>query len=109
MKRFRQYTIGSLTLEKIKLNQATRKQHETVEYLGCQLDSKLNGEAMASKALKEVNAKLEFLYRLTKYLALTHAYKRLLCNTLIHPHFDYGCSFWFPLLKKNLKIKLEKA
>ena len=77
MKRFRQYTIGSLTLEKIKLNQATRKHHDTVEYLGCQLDSKVSGEAMVSKALKGVNAKLEFLYRLTKYLTLTQANKRL--------------------------------
>ena len=30
------------------------KQHGTVEYLGCQLDSKLNGEAMASKVLKNI-------------------------------------------------------
>ena len=29
------------------------KQHETAEYLGCQLDSKLSGEAMASKILKK--------------------------------------------------------
>ena len=29
------------------------KQRETVEYLGCQLDSKLSGEAMASKVLKK--------------------------------------------------------
>ena len=29
------------------------KQHETVEYLDCQLDSKLSGEAMASKILKK--------------------------------------------------------
>ena len=29
------------------------KQHETVEYLGCQLDFKLSGEAMASKVLKK--------------------------------------------------------
>ena len=29
------------------------KQHETVEYLGYQLDSKLSGEAMASKVLKK--------------------------------------------------------
>ena len=28
------------------------KQHKTVQYLGCQLDSDLNGEAMASKVLK---------------------------------------------------------
>ena len=37
------------------------KQHKTVEYLGCQLDSKLSGEAMASKVLKKINAKLKFL------------------------------------------------
>ena len=29
------------------------KQHKTVQYLGCQLDSKLSGEAMASKVLKK--------------------------------------------------------
>ena len=29
------------------------KQHETVEYLGCQLDSKLDGGVMASNVLKK--------------------------------------------------------
>ena len=77
------------------------KQHETVEYLGCQLDSKLSGEAMASKVLK--NAKLKFLYCQSRYL--TPAYRRLLCNALIEPHFEYGCSSWFPLFKKNLKLQ----
>ena len=38
------------------------KQHKKVEYLGCQLDSKLSQEAMASKVLKKINAKLKFLY-----------------------------------------------
>ena len=66
------------------------KQHETGEYLGCQLDSKLSGEEMASKVLKKINAKLKFLYRQNRYL--THAYRRLLCNALIQQHFDYGCS-----------------
>ena len=47
------------------------------------------------------------LYRQSRYL--TPAYRRLLCNALIQPHFDYGCSSWFPLLKKNLKLKLQKA
>ena len=55
--------------------------HETVEYLGCQLDSKLSGEAMASKVLKKINAKLKFLYRQSRYL--TPVYRRLLCNGLI--------------------------
>ena len=62
---------------------------------------------MASKLLKKINAKLKFLYRQNKYL--TPAYKRLLCNALIQPHFDYGYSSWSPLFKKNLKFKLQKA
>ena len=36
-------------------------------------------------------------------------YRRLLCNALIQPHFDHGCSLWFPLLKTNLKLKHHKA
>ena len=32
------------------------KQHETVEYLGCQLDFKLDGGTMASNVLKKINA-----------------------------------------------------
>ena len=62
---------------------------------------------MASKVLKKINTKLKFLYRQSRYL--TPVYRRLLCNVLIQPHFDYGCSSWFPLLKKNLKLKLQKA
>ena len=62
---------------------------------------------MALKDLTKINAKLKFLYRQTRYL--TPAYRRLLCNALIQPHFDYGYFSWFPLLKKNLKLKLQKA
>ena len=29
------------------------KEHETIEYLGCQLDSTLSGEEMASKVLEK--------------------------------------------------------
>ena len=28
---------------------------------------------------------------------------------LIQPYFNYGCCSWFPLLKKKLKIRLQKA
>ena len=62
------------------------KQHNTVEYLGCQLDSKLRGEALASKVLRKINVKLKFLYRKSTYL--TPAFRRLLGNALIQPHFD---------------------
>ena len=83
------------------------KQHETVKYLGCQTDSKSSGEAMASKVLKKMNANLKFLYRQSRYL--TTAYIRLFCNALIQPHLDFRCSSWFLLLKKILKLKLQKA
>ena len=38
------------------------KQHETVEFLGSQLESKFSEEAMASKILRKINAKLKSLY-----------------------------------------------
>ena len=60
---------------------------------------------MTSNVLRKTNAKLKFLYRQSRYLV--PAYRRLLCNALIQPHFD--CPSWFPLLKKNLKLKLQKA
>ena len=70
-------------LKKINISFAGHyiKQCETVEYLGRHLDSKLSGEAMAS---------LKFLYYQGRYLA--SGYRKLLCNALIQPHFDYGCS-----------------
>ena len=57
------------------------KQHDTVEYLGCQRDSKLNGEALASNVLRKINAKLKFFYQ--KSIYLIPAFRRLLCNALI--------------------------
>ena len=57
------------------------KQHEAVEYLDCQLDSKLSGEAMASIVLKKINAKLIFLCRQSRYL--TPEQRRILCNALV--------------------------
>ena len=56
------------------------KQHKTVDYLGCQLDSKLSWITMASKVLKNTSVKLKFLPRKSKYLTLT--YRKLLS------HFD---------------------
>ena len=66
------------------------KQHKTIDCLGCQLHFKLSGEAMTSKFRKKINVKLKSRYRQSRYL--THAYRRLLSNGLIQPHFDYCCS-----------------
>ena len=62
------------------------KQHDTVEYLACQLGSKLSGEALPSKVLRKINPKLKCLYRKSRYL--TSTLSRLLPNALIQPHFD---------------------
>ena len=62
---------------------------------------------MALSVLNKVNAKLKFLYRKNKFL--TPALRRLLCNALIQPHFDYACPAWYPNLKKALKTKLQTA
>ena len=83
------------------------KQHSKVKYLGCILDESLNGEQMALHVLSQINSKLKFLYRKNRFLS--PALRRLLCNALIQPHFDYACSAWFPNLKQNLKKKLQTA
>ena len=83
------------------------EQDETVEDLGCQLDPRLSGEAMASKLLKKINVKLKFLYRQSRCLFPAH--KRLSSNALIQSHFDFEFSLWLPVLNKNLKLKLQKV
>ena len=60
---------------------------------------------MALKVMNKINSRLKFLYRKNRYL--TPYLKRLLCNALIQPHFDYACSAWYPNLNKKLKSKLQ--
>ena len=81
------------------------KQYSKVTYLGCELDDSLSGEAMALKVINKINGRLKFLYRKNRYL--TPYLKRLLCNALIQPHFDYVCSSRYPNLIKKFKSKLQ--
>ncbi|MEO1917133.1 MAG: reverse transcriptase family protein, partial [Candidatus Thioglobus sp.] len=83
------------------------KQHSEVTYLGCVLDGALSGEAMATHALGKINGKLKFLYRNQNYLC--YSLRRLLCNALIQPHFDFACLAWYPNLTKKIKMKLQCA
>ena len=91
------------------------KQYSKVTYLGCLLDETMSGESMALKTIKKINQKLKFLYRKNQFF--TPELRRLLCNAIIQPHFDYACSAWYPnfafvfnwtkclqYLIKNLKI-----
>ena len=83
------------------------KQHSKVTYLGCTLDNILSGEHMVAKVLNTINNRLKFLYRKQKFLSLS--LRRLLCNALIQPHFDYACIAWYPLLNKRQSKRIQIA
>ena len=81
------------------------KQHSSVNYLGCTFDKSLSGVEMATKVTKTVSGRLRFLYR--KQTFLTPYLRRLLCNALVQPHFDYACIAWYSNLGKKYTKKLQ--
>jgi len=83
------------------------KQYSKVTYLGCILDCNMSGEYMATKVLQKINARLRFINRNRR--VLNQALRRILCNALIQPHFDYACQAWFPNLTKSLTTKIQCA
>ena len=81
------------------------KQYSYVNYLGCILDESLSSESMGLHVLNKLNSKLKFLYRKNRFLS--PSLRRLLCNAIIQPHFDYACAAWFSNLNQNIKKKLQ--
>ena len=82
------------------------EQKSSVKYLGVTLDSMLNGRSVVGRQyFVKINNKLKLLYRKQRFL--TKDIRRLLCNSLIQPHYDFACSSWYPLLTKNLKYRLQ--
>ena len=81
------------------------KQFNIVEYLGCYLDANLSGESMAMKSLKKINAKLQLLYRQNEFR--NPKLRRLLCNSLIQPHFGQACVSWYLLVSKKIRKKIQ--
>ena len=81
------------------------KQYSKVTYLGCILNNNLSGVAMATKVLGTIIGRLKFLYRKQKFLDFS--LRRLLCNALIQPHFDYACAAWYPNLNKRFVKKIQ--
>ena len=89
----------------LNITRNENKQYSVVEYLGCPLDENMSRESMAKWALKRINGKTKFLYRQNRYLSYPH--KRMLCNSLIQPHFDFTCCAWYPNLSMSLKKKFQ--
>ena len=71
------------------------------------LDETMSGETMALSVINKINNKLKFLYRKNRFL--TPTLRRLLCNALIQPHFNYACSAWYPNLTKKLKNRIQTS
>ena len=61
--------------------------------LGCVLDQSLSAGPMALNVIEKLNSGLTFLHRQNHFL--TPPLRRLLCNALIQPLFDYACIAWF--------------
>ena len=57
------------------------KKHNCVYYLSCLLEKNLNWESVARKI-----------------------YKKVLCNALIQPDFDFSCIAWYPLISKEKTV-----
>ena len=60
---------------------------------------------MALQVLNKINSRLRFLYRQNRFL--NKPLRRLLCNAMIQPFFDYACPAWYPSLRKDLQKRLQ--
>ena len=60
---------------------------------------------MALNLIDKINSRLKFLHRQNRFLAFL--LRRLLCNALIQPFFDYAYTAWFPNLLKKLRLRLQ--
>ena len=69
------------------------------------LDEKMSCESMTLKVINQINGKLEFLYRKNRYLI--KELRKMLCNALIQPHFDYACPTCYRNLNEETKKKIQ--
>ena len=78
----------------IQYNDIKIKQYSKVTYLGCIFDETLSGESMAIHVINKINSRLRFLYLQNRFL--NFPLRRLLCNAMIQPFFDYACKTCCP-------------
>ena len=60
---------------------------------------------MDLNVIDKVNSHLKFLHRQTRFF--TTLLRRLLCNAVIQPLFDYAYTAWFPNLSKKLRLRFQ--
>ena len=86
----------------IQYNDSEIKQYSKVTFLTCILDETLSGESKNITVINNINSLLRFLYRQNRFLNVS--LRRLLCNAVTQPFFDYVCNAWYPNVNKNLKL-----
>ena len=60
---------------------------------------------MVLNVIDKINSHLKFLHRQNHFL--TPSLRRILCNALMQPFFDYACTTSFPNLSKKLRLRLQ--
>ena len=60
---------------------------------------------MAVYVINKINSKLRFFYRQNRFLSFP--LRRLLCNALIQPFFDYAYNTSYSNINKKLKRRLQ--
>ena len=106
------YRLQNAKALSIVYNGTKIKQYEKVKYLGCILDQSVSGESMALNVIDKVNLRLKFLHRQNRLCVKTvktPPLRRMLCDALIQPLFDYACTAWFSDLSKRLKLRLQAS
>ena len=62
---------------------------------------------MALNVIDKINSRLKFLHRQNRFS--TPLLRRLLCNTLIQPLFNYACTACFQNISKKLRSRLQST
>ena len=91
----------------VQYNDIKIKHYSRVTYLGWIFDETLSGESMSIHVINKINSRLGFAYRQNSFL--NFPLRRLLCNVMIKPFFDYACNAWYPSINKKLKMCWQAA
>ena len=89
----------------IQYNGITMKQYSKVTYSGCFFDETLSGESMTIHVINKISSRLRVLYHQKRFLSFP--LRRIFCNAMIQPLFDFACNAWYPKTKKKLKMRLQ--
>ena len=90
--------------QSIQYNDIKIKQYSKVTYLSCIFHEIVSGESIAIHEINKIISRLRFLYRQNRFF--NFPFRRLLCNTMIQPFFDYPSNAWYPNINKKLKMCL---